>query len=529
MRGMLVSGAPDRGITVTAIAAMDEPIDVNPETIVAFVGRAPCGPLNTPLLLNDIGEFRRRFGDVDWQPGLGPAVREFFEHGGRQLYVVRVANDARGAMICLPAAGSALVLRAVEPGASAAIRVAVDYDGVSTEERFNLTLQRIDDSSGHVLDQEYYEGLSYCQDDGSFVGSALATSGMARVEGPLPSSRPHATVGPEFGIGVEYVEACQPGSDGAPLTDYDLVGSRAAETGIFALAGIERLDILYMPPLARDVDIGPTAVLVAERYCRERGALLVTDPRAEWTTLDDAIAGIREFGYASANMLSYFPRALDPDSGDHRPEPVGGAVAGLLARLDRTHGRWSSLDSQCLCLKGKRIPAIRIDPEDQPRLQRSGLNYFTADGAKRLRLTGDRTLARGSDPHFRCTELPVRRLCLAIVQAVDAATRWAVFERPGQRLSVKVETQIRACLAALVDCGALADPDYRVSCRAEPATAERRGRVDVTLSFTPLSCRHPIQLTVHQAGAACGPDLGANPPGRDPDGSLDALALLIPA
>ena len=49
---------------------------------------------------------------------------------GRQLYVVRVANGARGAMLCLPASGSALVLRAVEPGSTEQIRAAVDYDGV---------------------------------------------------------------------------------------------------------------------------------------------------------------------------------------------------------------------------------------------------------------------------------------------------------------------------------------------------------------------------------------------------------------
>jgi hypothetical protein len=106
---------------------MDQPIDASPETTAAFVGRALRGPLNTPVLVKSFGEFRRRFGDV-WsrefrrrfgdvwsRSSLGPAVRHFFEHGGIQLYIVRVANNARGAMICLPASGSALVLRAVEP------------------------------------------------------------------------------------------------------------------------------------------------------------------------------------------------------------------------------------------------------------------------------------------------------------------------------------------------------------------------------------------------------------------------------
>ena len=507
---------------------MDDPIDVNPETVVAFVGRTPRGPLNTPVLVNNVGDFRRIFGDDDCKPGLGPAVRDFFEHGGRQSYVVRVANDARGAVLSVPASGSALVLRAVNPGSTETIRVAVDYDDLCATELFNLTLQRIDDDSGHVLDQEYYPALSYRLDDANFVGVALATSGMVRVEGPLPTSRPDATVGFEVGIGVAYVEASERGSDGAALTDYDLVGSRAARTGIFALAGIERFDILYMPPLEREVDIGPTAILAAERYCRERGALLVTDPRADWVDADAAIAGLREFGYTSANMLGYFPRAVDPDDCDARPRPVGGAVAGLLARLDRTHGRWSSLDRMHLHLKRKCLPATEIDGEDQRSLERAGLNYFAVDGANRLRLAGDRTLARGSEPHYRCTELPVRRLCLAIVQAVDRAMRRAVLEQSGSRLSRQVEAQVNACLAGLFDRGALADAGHRVLCRADPATGPGRRRLELLLTFTPTGCRHPIRLTVRQS-AAGGAEAGVVKMANEAAEAGTGLALPIPA
>ena len=84
-----MSDAVDRGITVTEIAAMDQPIDVSPETTAAFVGRALRGPLNTPVLIHSFGDFQRRFGESWSRSSLGPAVRQFFEHGGRQLYVVR--------------------------------------------------------------------------------------------------------------------------------------------------------------------------------------------------------------------------------------------------------------------------------------------------------------------------------------------------------------------------------------------------------------------------------------------------------
>ena len=53
-------------------------------------------------------------------------------------------------MLCLPASGSALVLRAVEPGSTEFIRAAVDYDGIDddNDELFNLTLQRVNPGTG---------------------------------------------------------------------------------------------------------------------------------------------------------------------------------------------------------------------------------------------------------------------------------------------------------------------------------------------------------------------------------------------
>ena len=191
-----MSDAVDRGITVTEIATMDQPIDVCPETTAAFVGRALRGPLNTPVLVQSFGEFRRRFGDTWTRSSLGPATEQYFEHGGKRLYIVRVANNARGAMLCLPASGSALVLRAVEPGSTEYIRVAVDYDGIAddNDDCFNLTLQRVDPSVRLIIDQELFRLVSWREDAQTFVGDELLSSDLARVEHPFPTHRPERTL-----------------------------------------------------------------------------------------------------------------------------------------------------------------------------------------------------------------------------------------------------------------------------------------------------------------------------------------------
>ena len=180
----------------------------------------------------------------------------FFANGGKRLFVVRVANNARGAMICLPAHGGVLVLRAVEPGSTEHIRAAVDYDRIaeSDEERFNLTIQRVAPDTGLIVDQEIVSGVTCEPGERNFIADALLTSSMVRAQMPLPAGRPLAT-------GEGYVEHAQRGTDGGSLTDYDLIGSATSGSGIFALNDIDRFDVLYLTPPGLNRIPGPAAMI----------------------------------------------------------------------------------------------------------------------------------------------------------------------------------------------------------------------------------------------------------------------------
>ena len=501
-----MSDAVDRGITVTEIAAMGQPIDVSPETTAAFVGRALRGPLNTPVLVKSFGEFRRRFGDVWTRSSLGPAAKQFFEHGGLRLYIVRIANNARGAMICLPARGSALVLRAIEPGSTELIRAAIDYDGIDDEddELFNLTLHRVNPASGLVEDQELFRRLSYVEDSEQFVGDALLTSTLARVESPFPSSRPQCTMDRSGGLGSAYVEPVQVGTDGTELSDYDLIGSRRDRSGIFALEQVERFDILYLPPPGKGVDTGPAAILAAELFCRERRAMLIVDPRAEWTSTEMAIQGVRNLGYASPNMLGYYPRVLERRS-DDIARPAGGALAGLLCKQDRTYGPWHDINQQGMGLQRRLMPAVEIDEDDAFQLGRAGLNAITPGPAGRARLVGAITMGRGSEAHRKFAQLPVRRFCLQIVNAIASAVKWAVFEHGDRDLARRICAQVTTYFHCLDDLGAFADDRFVVECDAGVSKrhdSDEHG-VTILLVFHPLACDEPVSLTLHLTAAGC--------------------------
>jgi phage tail sheath protein FI len=502
-----LSEAVDHGITVTEIAAMGQPIDVPTKTTAAFVGRALRGPLDTPVLVTNFGEYCRRFGDIWARSSLGPAVKQFFEHSGRRLYIVRVANNARSAMLCLPASGTAVVLRATEPGSTEHIRAAVDYDAIGDAENdlFNLTLQRVDPATGLVLDQELFRRLSYREDSDRFVGDALLTSELAHLEHPYPAHRPEPTLTHGRRFDSSYIDHAQAGTDGKALTNYDLIGSRKLRTGLFALEDVENFDVLYLPTPGKGEDVGPAAILAADLYCRERGAMLIVDPRSEWASAEEAVRAVNEFGYASPNMLGYFPRVLIRGELGELLRPVGGAIAGLLCKLDRTFGPWHSLNQQGIGLHRELLPAVDIGEHDKQLLNRAGLNAIVRGAAGRARVTGSVTMGRGSEAHREFASLPVRRFCLQLVNSIAKATRWAVFEPDTAKVAKRIRAQVFTYLYHLDDLGAFADQGFVVQCDAgvsQRIDGEQHG-VTILLVVRPRGSDEPISLTLHLTATGC--------------------------
>lgn len=499
-----MSDAFDRGITVTELAAMDESVDVKPRTVAAFVGRALRGPLNSPVRIGSFAQFSHRFGGVWGHSSLGPAIQHFFEHGGREACVVRVANNATGAVVRLSAGPAALMLVAVEPGSTEHIRASVDYDRIDDEEHFNLTLQRVSPATALVVDQEIHNRLSCRPESQRYVADVLAGSAIVRARLPLPEQRPWATVGPHLDRGG-YVAHGLRGSDGDELTDYDLIGCGSEQTGLFALDGVESFDLLYLPPGGRHSEPGPAAILVAEKYCRERGAMLILDPPAAWDSPAAAIAGVRRAGFVSPNLLSYFPRMLDRNDPSRTPRAVGGAIAGLLSKLDKLAGPWNDLDGPGFGFRLGLKPAVAVKAGEAAQLVREGLNVIAGLTSGRATLCGSVTMSRGSQMERKFVSLTARRLCLHITNTIGRATRWSVFQPGGTHMAHRVRAQVHAFMTALAAEGAFDSERFTVQCEAgrhvEP-TDPLHG-VTILLSFLPADSDEFIWLTLHQTVQGC--------------------------
>ncbi len=76
------------------------PIEAVGTSIAAFVGTAKRGPVDRPIQVRSLADFQRTFGNPLADSGMGYAVQHFFDNGGTEALIVRVAS---GAQISAPA------------------------------------------------------------------------------------------------------------------------------------------------------------------------------------------------------------------------------------------------------------------------------------------------------------------------------------------------------------------------------------------------------------------------------------------
>jgi hypothetical protein len=158
----------------------------------------------------------------------------------------------------------------VSPGSREALRASVDYDNVSANEpdRFDLVVQRVRTrGSERIEDQEIFRRLSIAPGTARFISTALQDSGLVRVRGPVPGQRPDQTFLKDSRHSIGYVDSNPDGDDGLPLTDYDVIGSPVTGAGLFALARVEDLHFVCIPPLSRERErLAPAGQRDRRRY-----------------------------------------------------------------------------------------------------------------------------------------------------------------------------------------------------------------------------------------------------------------------
>ena len=462
--------------------------------IAAFVGRALKGPVNEPVPVRSFADYTRVFGGL-WQPStLSYAVEQFFENGGRCAVIVRVVNGARPPTLTLPTVRGRLVLRGVGAGSREFLRASVDYDAIETKDhdRFNLVVQRVRTAgSEHIEDQEIFRRLSVTPGADRFVADALLESRLVRVQGSVPTERPARTPPAANGAVIGYTPSNPDGDDGGPITDYDVIGSAQLGTGIFALHSAPDINMLCIPPLTRDHDVGLSTLLVAGRFCRERRAMLIVDPPAQWSSNAAALDGLRHWPFRSEDAAMFFPRVVAFDRLRGRFELFApcGVAAGMIARCDEAWPVWAAAEGDDAILRPGLRPAWTVSNSDRARLINAGINLLQSVRIPPRYAASPRTLASGSAAVSDWRYLSARRLALFVLTSIERGTRWMLFERNAPPTWMLARAQVEAFLASLYAEGAFVgrtgEEGYFAVCddRINNEESMRAGKYNLAFGF----------------------------------------------
>jgi len=457
---------------------------------VAFIGRTLRGPVNESVTLRSFSDYQAVFGGL-WQPApLSYAIEHFFENGGLCACVVRVINGGRAATITLPTQSTkAWHLEALCPGTREFLRVAVDYDNIPSadENSFNLVVQRVRaPGQEHIEDQEIYTRASVDPSSPRYVGFLIAESALVRLK-TASDERPLTTSRSDGRMVSAYVSSNPDGDDGAPLTDYDVIGSATEGTGLFAFGAEVPFNFLYVPPLSRDHAVGPGIRLIAARICRNRRALLIVDPPIEWASPQDAAEGMRHVDLVTDDALMYFPwiQAYDRLRASFQPFAPGAAAAGMLSRLQTECPFWVAGEAEDAPLRPGLRPICAVSDEWRERLAQAGLNTFTTVRARQP--LPARTLGGLRTPTSAWRYLSAKRLALFVMSSIERGTRWVVFEQAGPALSQRVHGQVADFLGSLAADGAFAaiaeGPNWVAVCDERLQRADETHSVHVLFGF----------------------------------------------
>jgi len=163
------------GVYIQEVPSGVKPIEGVSTSTAAFIGKAEKGPLDRALMVTSFTEFQANYGDFLNDSYLAHAALQFFNNGGKRLYVVRIAKNAKAADISLndrkstPAKTLTITASSEgEWGNELDVEIANGTRDPSNEFRINVK------SGGATL--ETHDNLSMDSAAKNFVGNVIAAN-----------------------------------------------------------------------------------------------------------------------------------------------------------------------------------------------------------------------------------------------------------------------------------------------------------------------------------------------------------------
>ena len=482
---------------------LEESLLVNPSdvsgsvTVGAFVGVAGKGQINEPVLVDSWSNYVTLFGGFD--PIIPPSadtiktpvlsylpysVYSFFQNGGRYAYIIRSAPttaDAKGTASFIPVVGS-------DTGETAALNsFTISARSVGTwgnNLEYNLITQQ--PGTGAVPEDIFAIQVLLKNSDGkyevveTFSGLSVTgnTAGSHRVDAAV--NDPYA--GSKY-IMVTDVTYTQPQPKDTHLGAIALAGGidpkipdGQALTASAAMLGktegpinlnvVGYLQDISKDPGATNVGTPPKANFVGATipvdYYPDREDVMNINDSAPPRTL-----GQDSTGYISAISTTlqandndsytavYTPWIIIPDPqrvGGTVVVPPGGAISGMMARIDATVGVFRAPAGVIAGLSNAVGVQTKFTDTELGDLNSKNINVVRPVVGAGICVMGGRTRKQfGADRY-----ISARRTLIAIKESLRRSTQWAVFENNDARLWSGLRMTADRILRPMWESGGLA-------------------------------------------------------------------------
>ena len=295
-----------------------------------------------------------------------------------------------------------------------------------------------------------------------------------------------------------------------------------AKRGLDLLDQADHINLLVMPPYETDETVGPEVQKAAVAYCQRRRAMLLVDPPPTWDRMSaseitedfasSSVAAAVEI--ARENVALYFPRLRQHNPLQDRVESFApsGAVAGVIARIDRQRGFWKSPAGDDAVLIGDSDLSAQLTAPEIDVLNRRSINCLRTVPGGRIIIWGSRTLATDNMSAREWRFLAVRRTALYLEESLIRGTRWAEFEPNDATLWKNIRRDVAAFLNGLFLQGAFQghtpSESYYIKCDEDTTTQADidRGVVNLVVGFAPIKRAEFVVLHIQQvAGRANSP------------------------
>jgi phage tail sheath protein FI len=447
----------------------------------AFVGRALMGPLNEPTLIFSFADYQRIFGGLWSHSSMSFAVQQYFDNGGAEAVIVRVANGA------LTSAAASLNIEASSPGKwGDSLSVGLDTNTRPGDPTLvNLTVLQNTVLQNNV-EVETLRNVSLPD----IKATLEQRSQFIRLLGNTAPARTPTPPVPLTG-----------GDDGSPVDAGALLGIEANRTGMFALLKTDIFNLLCLPPpddtsLATDYD-------KAAKFCADHRAMLLVDPASTATNPGNvSIPTITD----KKNAAFFFPRllALNPLSGMIEEFVPSGAVAGVFARTDAQRGVWKAPAGTEAGLTGAVGLSYTLTDPENGVLNKKAINCLRNFAVIGNVVWGSRTVDGDDSIGSEWKYIPVRRLALYIEESLFRGLKWVVFEPNDAPLWAQIRLNVGAFMNNLFRQGAFQGSSprdaYFVKCDSETTTQNdiNLGIVNILVGFAPLKPAEFVIIKIQQ-------------------------------